>query len=257
MRRPFVLVAAPSTLVVAVLVGGCQNSQPADSEPQSVAHTTGSTPQSVTTTAISLTPVAGKYAAAFGNDVGSSADGSTWNVRTPRVDGGEATVRDAFNDEFTKHVDALVASSDGPKLTLTDGELNPMEKTQTVVGASTLSGVMIVSAFSDGAAHPNTDLATVVVDSSNGRQLTLDSVLKEPSAGRSSLLNLAAAYDTSGRLKDAHPTADEPGRWIALPDGLHLYVPVSHAMGDYVPVTIPWHDVEPLLTSSARHLLVT
>lgn len=241
--------------VVALLVSGCQS---ADQTPIAKStHTSEEAPlASVTITSMSLAPSAGKFTATSGDEAGRSANGTTWRVRTPRVDGGDAKVRDAFNGEFTRHLNALVAASDGPKFTLDDGTLTPPEQTRAVVGLSTLSGVMITTSFTDGAAHPNTEVTTVVMDSTTGDILTLDEVLADPTSGRTELLALAVNRDSTHRIADAHTEPRALGQWIALPDGLHLYVPVIHAMGDFVPVTIPWAEVSSLLKPSARQLLV-
>lgn len=192
---------------------------------------------------------------------GAGANGSTWNFHVPKLSGGDGTpARTVFDDGIDAAVDRLTdgaKESDVP-VTIGNGELTDgdgdVEKTRTVVDhPAAVSGALIVLTNTEGAAHPINQVATVVVETATGEELTLHGILTGEAA-LTELAALAQTADTSGRLADASLTPTEFAQWIALPEGLHLYVPVAHVMGDYVPVTIPWSQASELLTPEARSI---
>lgn len=218
---------------------------------------TESVTESTVSQSVTTTTAAPKFSAGLGSRGGSWANGSTWNFSMPTLSGGSGTpARTGFDEAIDAAADRLVdgaKESDLP-VTIGNGELGD-EKTRAVVNhPATLSGTLIVLTNTQGAAYPTTQVDAVVIDVQTGEALTLDDVLTEEAA-RTALAALAQTADTSGRLADASLDPAGFAQWIALPEGLHLYVPVAHVMGDYVPVTIPWNQVAPLLTPDARTLL--
>lgn len=185
---------------------------------------------------------------------GTSPAGSSWDFLVPQVTGGAAAPRETFNAAMDGAALSLTGPAADSKVTITSTDLGSSDGTRAVVGATTLSGVVVVLTSSDGAAHPTNVVTTAVVDSATGDVITLDSLFTDPAAGRQHLATLAATADQSERLANTTVTASELSEWIALDDGLHLYVPVAHVMGDYVPVTLPWSDLGDLLTPAARSL---
>ena len=45
-------------------------------------------------------------------------------------------------------------------------------------------------------------------------------------------------------------------RVVPTPEGFHVYVPVAHVLGDYLPVTVPWNDIADLMTPQMRTALI-
>ncbi|MFT3660582.1 MAG: hypothetical protein QM809_04070 [Gordonia sp. (in: high G+C Gram-positive bacteria)] len=186
----------------------------------------------------------------------SAENGSTWDVTVPQVSGGVRTTRRTFNDALAAAADRVTSAArdDDATVTITDGELAPDERSRTVVARSTLSGVLITLSSTAGAAYPSHGVETVVLDPGGDRVLALDDLFVDPAAARHRLAALATAADPSGRLAQVPAVAEDLNAWIALDAGLHLYVPVVHALGDHVPVTIPWPELAALLNPAGRVL---
>ncbi|GAB09915.1 hypothetical protein GOARA_048_01170 [Gordonia araii NBRC 100433] len=180
-------------------------------------------------------------------------DGTNWTVMLPQVQGGDPQVRAAFNGELDAILVKLTGQPSGNGLTIGDGGLGTAERSRAIVGARTVSGVVIVLSNAKGAAHPNVNVETVVVDGRTGE--VIDEPFEDAERARGVLSGLAAAHDPTGRLRDGATSSDFTS-WIPLPEGLHVYVSVPHVMGDYVPVTIPWNKVSGLLSADARQVLV-
>ncbi|GAC57703.1 hypothetical protein GOHSU_23_00490 [Gordonia hirsuta DSM 44140 = NBRC 16056] len=256
--------AAPALLILAgvtslALVGCTANDQASSWSPVSSGDgpSTVTTSRSVTTTSLSLAPSTTGFTAESTDRAGRAPNGSQWDFEVPQISGGDSAVRTAFNAAIDARADGLIEEArNGDSSTVTDGELTPDESSRAVVARTTLSGALITSGMTEGAAHPSTRVDTVVVEAGAGRQLDLDDLFTDPAAARETLVALARAADPTGRLAEASIAPDELAPWIALDDGLHLYVPVIHAMGDYVPVTLAWEDLATLLNSTAKILFV-
>ncbi len=184
---------------------------------------------------------------------GHLADGTTWKVGLPQVSGGDRQVRAAFNGYLDAILVTLTGQPSGNGMTIEDSKLGSAEHSRTVIGASTLSGVVIVMGYAKGAAHPNIDVETAVVNSRTGELIA--EPFTDPQTATKTLAELAAAGDQTGRLRGGASYSSFTS-WIPLPEGLHIYVAVPHVLGDYVPVTIPWDKAAGLLKPDVRAVLV-
>ncbi len=181
-------------------------------------------------------------------------DGTTWSVMLPQVRGGDRQVRAAFNGEVDALLVKLTGQPSGNGLTIGDGSLGTAERSRVVVGTNTLASVVIVVSNAKGAAHPNTDVETFVLNSLTGE--SIGNPFADEQQAKKELAGLAAAHDPTGRLRGEGVSYSGFTSWIPLPEGLHLYVAVPHVLGDYVPVTIPWNKVAGLLQPDVRQMLV-
>lgn len=200
------------------------------------------------------TAAAAAFTAVTDRRTGTLPDGTSWTVMLPQVRGGSPEVRAAFNGKLDSLLETITGQPSGNGQTIGDGGLGTAERSRTVIGERTLSGVVIVLANTKGAAHPNNLVETTVLNSETGE--TIDDPFADKTAAFKALAPLAAAGDSTGRLRDAATYASGFTSWIPLPEGLHVYVSVPHVMGDYVPVTIPWDKVAPLLKPDVREVLV-
>lgn len=213
-----------------------------------------SPPTPVATIGESRSPVNG-FTAVTEPRAGSLPDGTEWSVQLPQVRGGDRQIRAAFNGKFEAILQVLTGAPSGNGLVIGDGSIGTAERSRTIVGDRTLSGVVIVMANARQAAHPSLDVETAVFNALTGE------VIDEPFADRSTaeraLGELAPRYDPTGRLNSSSGASYAGlSSWVPLPEGLHVYVSVPHVMGDYLPVTIPWDRVSGLLTPDAREVLV-
>lgn len=51
------------------------------------------------------------------------------------------------------------------------------------------------------------------------------------------------------------PVADQLGNWLPDDDGLVIYIPVAHVLGDYYPVTVDWDAIAGVLAPGMRERL--
>lgn len=255
--RPALLIAAAAA--TAALAAGCASAgtspSPDGSPPSSAVSYPSTSATSVTATSVSVAPSTAGFEPGARRLTGSADNGSTWDVTVPQVTGGTTRTRQAFNQAMDRAANGITARARADRrTTVSDGELTPREVSRTVVAKTTLSGVLITLGATDGTAYPSHSVETTVLDPGKNQALTLDSLFTDPGAARRQLLVLAAAADTSGRLAQTESAPDALRAWIALDEGLHLYVPVIHALGDYVPVTIPWPRLAGLLNPAGQVL---
>ncbi|WP_344779754.1 hypothetical protein [Gordonia caeni] len=256
-RTPALLVAIGATTAVLAGCGSTDSTGPSTSASPSTTVTVATTSQpSVTTTSVAVAPSTDGFGSGFAGRAGDARNGSDWNIKIPRLVSGEPRVRDAFNTAMENDADRLIADAKDADqaVTITNGELMPEEASRVVIAKTTLSGAMITVGAVEGAAYPVQTVDTVVVEAGAGRQLSLDDIFTDPAAARQTLAALAPAADPTGRLQDAPVPADTLQQWIALDEGLHLYVPVIHALGDFVPVTVAWNDLVDQLNATGKIL---
>lgn len=265
MNRPrLALVTAAFTaavLIVAPLTACSTTSSPTSSissrSSTAIADPSQTPAASVTTTSVSLAPSTAGFTPGSRKAEGTAANGSTWNLSVPQVSGGEKRIAQAYNAALDATADRIIAGAGvDQKTTITDGDLTPAEHSRTVVARTTISGVMIVLGAADGAAYPARNVETAVIDPRTAGTLSLDAIFTDPVSAKQQLASLAVAADATGRLAEAAVDPQTLQQWIALDQGLHLYVPVIHAMGDYVPVTVPWSQLTDLMNTNGRILFV-
>lgn len=213
-------------------------------------HPSGSsTSEPVTTPVVTGTSSATTYTATTVK-VDETHGSNTVDVTLPQVTGGTAAVRDRFNSGMRAALDDLL----GPAVdtTINDGSLLDSDGSRvTALGPNVVAGVAIFNWYAKGAAHPNNSVATIVIDAETAKPVLLTDIWTDPQAAATKLTALVTRLDN--RIDPLDPvTLDNFLDWVPTPEGFHVYVPVSHALGDYLPVTVPWNDIADLMTPAMR-----
>ncbi|WP_225725461.1 MULTISPECIES: hypothetical protein [unclassified Nocardia] len=149
-----------------------------------------------------------------------------------------------------------VANMDGR---VVDGQLpyNCSESSRvTRIGAHVVAGVLITTHSFDGP-HPVNQVGTVVIDTDTRRPIQLSSALRDPAHAWVTLAALASSLVPAGEpeLDSPTPSSDSFADWIPSPEGLTVYFQVSHAVGDFHPVLIPWARISELFDPNELAIL--
>ena len=129
-----------------------------------------------------------------------------------------------------------------------DGEIDGFRSGVTRIGSGVVAGRIVLFWYSKGAAHPNQSLGTVVIANRTATPVTVNDLYQDHAAALTRLRTLLPQLDTSGRLDAQWLSHDDiDANWLPTPSGLQVYVPVAHALGDYVAVTVPWDRIADLL----------
>ncbi|MFW0789430.1 hypothetical protein [Gordonia sp. CPCC 205333] len=215
----------------------------------------GSTSPSNSSSVPSSAPRAtGGYLATTTRSTGSTGS-LRYDIAVPRVIGGKPRIAALFNRATSTRSHDFVMKFSGrpPVTTVNDSKLDSTEHTRVAtITDRVIAGVSIYLWYTAGAAHPNFDVTTVVVDAARARLIDRDELFSDWARARTRLAELAPAYDPSGRLRRSPPTSYDPPAWIPTADGLRVYMAVPHAIGDYVPVTIPWSQIRSEIAPELR-----
>ncbi len=169
---------------------------------------------------------------------------TTYDVQLPRIDGGESAVRDRFNSGMRAALDDVVTGL--TDTTVSDGSLADDQRSRvTTVTDDVVAGTAIFTTYAQGAAHPNNHVATITIDAHTAQPILLDDVFLDTDAAAAQLA--AAVTRIDPRADPVHPDIDNFLNWVPLANGFHTYVPVVHALGDWLPVTVPWDEISALL----------
>ncbi|RDH77074.1 hypothetical protein DVS77_19115 [Mycolicibacterium moriokaense] len=177
------------------------------------------------------------------------------DVQLPQVTGGMAAVRDRFNSGMR----AALGDLSGPAsdTTIDDGQLPGDERSRvTTITPHVVAGVAIFNWYSEGAAHPNNGVATIVIAADTAQPILLTDVFGDQQAAAERLTTSVTQINSDvGPLTP--PSIDTFLNWVPTPQGFHTYVPVNHAMGDYFPVTVPWDQISDLMSPEMRTALIS
>lgn len=181
------------------------------------------------------------------------ADGTvTYDVHLPQLSGGVDAVRDRFNDGTRAALRDLIENLPGPSKDLTvsinDGDVGPGPETTRValIGPHVVAGIQVYLWYAGGAAHPNVSVSTTVVNGDTAQPITYDDLFPNQYAAMERLREVLPGLDPTGRVRpDSVNVRLE--QWLPAPTGLRFYVPVSHAAGDFVPITVPWEKIADLI----------
>ncbi|GAB18845.1 hypothetical protein GOEFS_067_00010 [Gordonia effusa NBRC 100432] len=174
-----------------------------------------------------------------------SIGNARYDVSVPQVSGGNPRIAALFNQSATAVSHDFVSglAKSRAVTTIQDSDLGSTESTRVAtITDRVIAGVSIYLWYTKGTAHPNFGLSTVVVDVARARPIQRDELFSDPAGAKSRLAQLAAAHDRTGRLSRSLSIATVP-EWVPTVDGLRVYISVSHAAGDFVPVTIPWSEI--------------
>ena len=175
------------------------------------------------------------------------------DVKLPQLTGGSTPVRDRFNSGMRTALDDLAGPA--TDTTIDDGQLAGDERSRvTTITPRVVAGVAIFNWYSKGAAHPNNAVATITVDADTARPILLTDVFADQQAAGERLATAVTQINSDVIPFDR--SIDNFLDWVPTAEGFHVYVPVIHAMGDYVPVTVPWDQVSDLMTPAMRTTLI-
>ncbi|AZG46737.1 hypothetical protein [Gordonia insulae] len=234
-------------LAVTVLAACGESTQTTSSNsPGQVIVTSSSTPPSSAAAPMpSPTPAAQRYVAASVPVTGVSGT-TTVDVLLPQVTGGDAAVRSRFNSGMRAGLDDLIGNVGGGQFTVANGSLVTDERSRvTTITETVVAGVGIYMTNAPGAAHPNNHVATTTINASTAQPILLTDVFVDPAAAAQRLAMLVPRLDS--RADPPQPAIDSFLNWVPLSTGFHIYVSVIHALGDYLPVTVPWDDISDLM----------
>lgn len=194
-------------------------------------------------TAMSADPATNGYRPTLVRTKGQQ-ETTSFDVLLPQVLGGDQTVRERFNSGMRTALDDVV--TDLTDVTVSDGELAGGERSRvTTVTDGVVAGTAIFTTYAQGAAHPNNRVATITIDAHTAQPILLDDVFVDPDAAATQLAAAVARIDPR-----ADPVFADIGNflnWVPLAEGFHTYVPVNHALGDWLPITVPWDAISPLM----------
>ena len=185
--------------------------------------------------------------------VNETRGSNTVDVTLPQVSGGTPAVRDRFNSGMHAALEDLL----GPAVdtAIYDGSLLDGDSSRiTTLGPNVVGGVAIFNWYAQGAAHPNNSVATIVIDARTAKPVLLKDIWTDPQAAATKLAALVTRIDNC--TEPVEPSLDTFLDWVPTPEGFHVYVPVAHVLGDYLPVTVPWNDIADLMTPQMRTALI-
>lgn len=180
--------------------------------------------------------------------------GSTaFDIDLPQLAGGNDAVRERFNSGMRTAFDDVLNDA-MTNTSVTDGQLLPNERSKVVtITPNVVAGTAIFSSYTQGGAHPSNLVATITTNAKTAQPILLSDVFVDPTSAAQRISSLLAEIDS--RATDVPPTTDSIANWVPTAVGFRAYVPVIHALGDYLPVTVPWNDIDDLLEPGMRTML--
>lgn len=185
----------------------------------------------------------------------------TYKAELPQVKGGDAAVRDAFNGAMRTALDNyLKPTEDNVPVTVAPGVVDKDERSEVAhIGSGAVAGVLMLNIFVDHAAHPFTTVSTTVIDAHTAKPIAITDLFSDPSAGLTALVDgIKAEIADEDKLADERapePVADQLATWVPDDDGVVVYIPVTHVLGDSYPVTVDWDKLASVLAPGMREKL--
>ncbi|OMC40276.1 hypothetical protein A5740_25085 [Mycobacterium sp. GA-1841] len=242
---------AGATVAVAMIgVGAACNSDSSDNS---------TTPQPSATTS-SATNAAAPLTGFLENRDGTNGT-VTYKAELPQLKGGDDAVRDAFNGAMGAALDDyLKPNEDNLSVTVAPGVLNEDDRSEVAhIGTGAVAGVLLLNIFVDHAAHPFNVVATTVIDAHTAKPIMITDLFTDQNAGLTALVDgIKAKIAEDEKLADQpapEPVADQLANWVPDDDGLVVYVPVAHVLGDYYPVTVDWDALAAVLAPGMQERL--
>ncbi|NMD55686.1 MULTISPECIES: hypothetical protein [Tsukamurella] len=264
-RRRFVaglVVCAATVTVVACGDRAAPALETSDASAGSVAVSAGAPATSASAPSRDLGPVGPTAVAAHGYVPGlarsTGSEGAvTYDVQVPTLTGGNAAAAERFTASMRASLaDRVRTLGPAPKpITVTDGRVASGERSRVSrIGAKAVGGVLLTNYFMQGAAHPNNQIGTVVINTGTAQPILLSDVLPTAKA-------IAGVKDLIRRqVTEAGPTpslneATTLANWLPTAAGITFYVPVAHAAGDFWPFALPWRDLDGIVPAEVIALL--
>ncbi|MFA4082788.1 DUF3298 domain-containing protein [Mycobacteroides salmoniphilum] len=183
---------------------------------------------------------------------GATDDGAgTWKAQAAQLNGGDERFTNAFNVASRNSVTGLIdnaradASSDSWTLEATSRvTFQPEAVSQSTVGVY----------YAKGAAHPLYDIATVVIDSRDGRPITLQSLFINEQDGLNRLSVKAGVILGVNNETGLRPIEKNFANWIPTAAGFEIHF-ADYQLGHGLRVTtIPWSYLVDLLAPNMTAL---
>ncbi len=171
----------------------------------------------------------------------------TYDVQVPQLSGGVPAVRDRFNEgtraALRELIDALPGPGNSQQASIGDGDVGPgLDATSVaMIGPHVVAGIQVYLWYA-GSAHPNQSVSTTVINSDTAQPITYDDLFPNQYAALERLRQVLPDLDPTGRVRQ-ETVNGRLEQWVPAPTGLRFYVPVSHAAGDFVPITVPWERI--------------
>lgn len=197
----------------------------------------------------------------FVESLDGTAGTVTYKAELPQLKGGDAAVRDKFNAGMRAALDDyLKPTEDNAPVTVAPGVLGEDDRSEVShIGSGAVAGVLLLNIFVDHAAHPFNAVATTVIDAHTAQPIMITDLFADQTAGLTALVDgiksAMAAEEKLANQSAPEPVADQLANWLPDDDGLVVYVPVAHVLGDYYPVTVSWDTIAGVLAPGMRDKL--
>lgn len=185
----------------------------------------------------------------------------TYRAELPQLRGGDAAVRDRFNSGMRAALDDyLKPTEDNRPTTVAPGVLGEDDRSEVShIGTGAVAGVLLLNIFVDHAAHPFNTVSTTVIDAHTAEPIMITDLFTDQTTGLTTLVDgIKAEIADDEKLANQpapEPVADQLANWLPDDDGLVIYLPVAHVLGDYYPVTVDWDTLAGVLTPGMRERL--
>ncbi|MFA5710126.1 hypothetical protein [Mycolicibacterium sp.] len=213
------------------------------------------------TTTTSATSTAVEPFTAFVEPVEGTEGLVTYQAELPQLRGGDPAVRERFNTGMRAALDDyLVPTEDNTPVSVWPGVLGEDDRSEvTHIGTGSVAGVLLLNISVERAAHPFNAVATTVIDAQTAEPIMITDLFTDQTAGLTALvdgINAEIAEDEKLAGQSApEPVADQLTAWVPDDDGLVVFVPVAHVLGDYYPITVDWDVLDPVLAPGMRETL--
>lgn len=173
----------------------------------------------------------------------------TYDVDLPQLSGGQPAVRDRFNDTMRAALHDLINTLPGPekmqKVSISDFGPGAEHNRVAMIGPHAVAGIQLYLWYAGGA-HPNGSVTTIVINTDTAQPITYNDLFPQQYAALERLKQVLPELDSTGRVR-GDGIYGPLEQWLPVPSGLRFYVPVAHAAGDYVPITLPWERIRDLV----------
>ena len=199
----------------------------------------------------------------FIEPVTGTAGTVSYTAELPQLRGGDAAVRDRFNAAMRAALDGyLTPTEDNTPTTVAPGILDEDDRSEVShIGTGAVAGVLLLNIFVDRAAHPFNTVATAVIDARTAEPIMIRDLFTDEAAGLAKLVDgITAEIATEEKLSGQaapEPVAEQFANWLPDDDGVVVYIPVAHVLGDYYPVTVDWNSLADVLVPGMREKLTT
>lgn len=261
--------AAAGLAVAAVLLSGCgvdraaaapsgsTTAAPSGSTTAAAGPTVTGAPGAGAPALASAPPISAHGYTGYLAPVSGSAPFVRYRVNLPQLRGGDAAVRHAFNGAMRASLADRTRGFDGPQqVTVAPGRTMVWDTSRvSFIGSGAVAGALILNTSVYRAAHPYNTVGTVVIDTGTAQPIALSELFTAPRAGYARLAAAVAqelARSTVGPGFPPDASAEALADWLPAENGITVYAAVTHAAGDFHPVTVAWSALDSVLAPGVR-----